>query len=106
MKQKFTQGEWFIDDSYTTMMQINSKDNLSGSEFGVCEVDCSNSRDGFNEFKTNPTEEEEANAHLIAAAPKMYRMLEALLADDNIDDPSIDLKVKQLIAEARGELIP
>ena len=45
-----------------------------------------------------------ANAHLFAVAPEMYKMLEFLTNNDSINDSSIDLEVKNLLAKARGEL--
>jgi thiamine monophosphate synthase len=60
----------------------------------------------------NAKEEIEANAHLIAAAPKMYRMLqdqsEIMKTLDEWTHPNIELDavkadIDLLLAEARGE---
>jgi hypothetical protein len=45
-----------------------------------------------------------ANAHLIAAAPDMYAMLEMLVNGDSINDHSIEKEVISLLTKARGEL--
>jgi hypothetical protein len=49
-------------------------------------------------------DEEKANAHLIAAAPEMYNVLQDIV-DLRIDDEcTINIKaIKQLLAKARGE---
>ncbi len=44
----------------------------------------------------------EEDAHLIAAAPEMYRMLERILANQAIGSP-LALEINQLLADARGE---
>lgn len=43
------------------------------------------------------------NAHLIAAAPEMYELLEMLINGDNINDHSIVREAESLLAKARGE---
>lgn len=48
-------------------------------------------------------EESRANAHLIAAAPEMYVMLETLVKENHIDQPVVDDVVLELLAKARGE---
>ena len=45
----------------------------------------------------------EGDASLIAAAPKLYAMLEMLLSGDSINDHAIELEVSELLREARGE---
>lgn len=45
----------------------------------------------------------ESDAHLIAAAPEMYAMLDMLVDNDGINDCSIDREVESLLAKARGE---
>ena len=88
MKEKFKKGKWEVDSSCTAFY-------ISSNEVPVCEIDL---------IITEPTEEQMANAHLIAAAPEMY---ETLLKISNemgcfhgVDTESIDL----LLAKARGEL--
>ena len=46
---------------------------------------------------------DEYDASLIAAAPKLYAMLEMLLSGDSINDHAIELEVSELLREARGE---
>lgn len=114
-EEKFSKGDWFIDKSYATWLDICAND------VHVCEVD---SRSVAGEIV--PTGEQLANAHLIAAAPEMYRMVESLKSElyqmidelndqrlntvhsqtetppDLIDMESISLADK-LLAKARGE---
>ncbi len=79
MKAKFTEGEWFVNG-----YEIQSK--TYSIELAKVTV--------FNEGK--------ANAHLIAAAPDMYKMLELLVLGDSINDTTIDDEVRMLLAKARG----
>ena len=80
---KFTKGSWvkdkrgefLIDESGANVMVYNS--GLSGG---------------------NKTDESEANAHLIASAPDMYRFIESLQLS-----VSGDVERDILLAKARGE---
>ena len=67
---KFTKGNWYIDDSYVTFLSIQSEKG------NIAEVDCD-----FSRGRIDPTNEHTANAHLIAAAPELYAMLEAALSE-------------------------
>ena len=64
---KFTKGSWHINNTYSTMLYITADDH------GVCEVDCDTL---YATPEISPTTEQQANAHLIAAAPDMYKSLE------------------------------
>ena len=108
MNEQFTQGDWCIDSSYSTMLNV-TVNHSKNSSTGVCEVDCSWVWDEHNEYKSEPTYEELANASLIAAAPKMYRLLNAL-KDFNCpfdymtaDEMIAFTNIEKLLAEARGE---
>lgn len=46
---------------------------------------------------------EEADAHLIAAAPSMYEYLSHMVEHDMINDHYVEREVKSLLAKARGE---
>ena len=48
---------------------------------------------------------EEADAHLIAAAPEMYGMLSLLLSNStfNVEHPAFAEEIEKLLAKARGE---
>jgi len=101
MTEKFTQGEWVVDDNYSTMLNVTVKHDKH-NETGICEVDCSWVWDEHNEYQNDPTDEELANAHLIAAAPKMYRELLGWV--EILDRADFDVSgIRSLLAEARGE---
>ena len=91
---KFTKGEWFIENNFCTL-DVSSKVNGI-----VCSVECSYQ---LSEQLIDPTDEEQANAHLIAAAPDMYAMLDLLVKQDVINDVSLEREVIQLLSKARGE---
>lgn len=77
---KFTKGTWkiaHIDDKYHVLKFETG--------FGIC----------------NTVMNEDAdlqNAHLIAAAPEMYKFL-----DDLANGRGVDYPIEQLLAKARGE---
>ncbi len=66
---KFTKGPWKENKTFTTALVI-------GGDQDVCEVDCTTGLTDTYETYRYPTEEEQANADLIASAPDMYRLLE------------------------------
>ena len=86
MTEKFTKGDW-VAEKFKVLTEIGD---------GVAEC-------GFSD---DPKDVEEiANAHLIAAAPKMYEMLQSICsiaaAQDNL---LIDAnEILALLAQARGE---
>ena len=64
----FTKGKWAVDTSYSTMLLVSVEANI------ICQIDC----DTYN-FETSavePSDEEIANAHLIASAPDMYNHIQ------------------------------
>jgi len=92
MKEKFTQGEWSTCRNNVHICQIATIHHCLNNDW--VEVWAMKASGGEIE--------QEANAHLIAAAPEMYRMLETLLNrypnSQHIQDPII-----KLLAKARGE---
>jgi len=99
---KFTKGEWnfnqeievddslvIVDDNHKVIAYLESECVFDGSGY-------------FN----NMTDEQEANAHLIAAAPEMYEALE-LLSSMSSEDAKLYLEnssdLVDLLAKARGE---
>ena len=103
MDTKFTKGEWYIED-YSSMLDVGTKHNGS-----VCTVEC-----GYqtSEMLIDPNDEEMANAHLIAAAPDMYKMLDEVNKAIIHCDNEIGLAdvitcmchdIDQLLKKARGE---
>lgn len=92
METKFTNGEWCHDyeGAYHSVWskEFNHPVAIVHNETDVVDFDESN-----------------ANAHLIAAAPEMYEMLEyvmkcAAMQDNTLIDAS---KIRGLLAKARGE---
>jgi len=93
---KFTKGEWFaiVDDE-------------------CCFIDnCEKGLIADLEESDAPCDEAEANAHLIAAAPDMYAMLEGLselmpFLDEQthpqIECDALKYDIDKLLAKARGE---
>ncbi|AUS01382.1 hypothetical protein NVP1284A_55 [Vibrio phage 1.284.A._10N.286.55.A5] len=87
---KFTKGEWVVD-----------YDNNSSCEWyytGPAKVEYS--------YRASAIEYSEAlaNAHLIAAAPEMYELLDSLYVHlDFIGDERYKNNIKNLLAKARGE---
>lgn len=92
--EKFTKGEWVKD--------------FNGTKGHIKAV--KKERDHFSKLKT-PTiarydvitpsisdDEKEANAHLIACAPEMYKFL-----DDLANGRGTDYPIEKLLAKARGE---
>jgi hypothetical protein len=106
MKTKFTEGEWFI-ERYHTMLEISVKGGGC-----ICTVDTDHV---MNECMIDPTPEQEANAHLIAAAPDMYKMIETLIGNYQVAASVADhegyetcymqdeILAKLLLTKARGE---
>jgi len=91
---KFTKGEWTVNDE-GGLIEINSMSGTVGTVWG------------FDPDHTgcNISEESHCNAHLIAAAPDMYAMLEKLsgqLTDINAHRAADE--VEMLLAKARGEV--
>jgi len=92
METKFTEGPWtFCQYNHGEIVAIDKEDD----EYS--ELICDTLITGDEEW--------EANAHLIAAAPDMYAMLEdmyetlCLIGDDGEETEEI----KSLLAKARGE---
>ena len=101
MNTKFTKGEWIVYDKNDDWGNIRGEELVIGMS-------------SYNEDYTNhycshkitiesDEDESRANAHLIAAAPDMYEMLEMLVNGDSINDHSIEREVVTLLAKARGE---
>lgn len=82
--EKFTQGEWYVSDedcdSVTTSIVTES----------VCYINKQHS--GFK-----------ANAHIIAAAPDMYRALVNITSQSDVNEVDWN-KVHEALAKARGEV--
>lgn len=86
---KFTKGEW----------------RRSISANGCNHVKCDGRRNGGYIIASTCGSDEAANAHLIAAAPEMYDLLERLTDHNNCKKDIIHLlgEADNLLAKARGE---
>lgn len=84
---RFTKGPWGLDFDYSSVIHVISENDLEGSPF-VCDT------------------QHEPDAHLIAAAPEMYAMLDKILAEYKaimIGESSSVSDIEQILAKARGE---
>lgn len=89
---KFTKGEWKVSTLYNTLLQVSAND------VDICETDCNGDFDDKTGI-LKPTEEERANAHLIAAAPDMYNFIASL----QLSVVEEVCEAEELLAKARGE---
>jgi hypothetical protein len=90
---KFTKGEWRV--RLGTVGIVDTSDTQSfGMMLEICHLD-------QYDFSENWV----YNAHLIAAAPKMYDLLKRLTNNDNCKKDIIHLlgEADNLLAQARGE---
>lgn len=88
MKEKFTKGDWVAFYPHELLNDgVVQVETESGHQI------CMN-----NAHKLNLVEQT-ANMHLIAVAPKMYKVL-----DDLANGRGTDYPIGKLLAEARGEL--
>ena len=107
MKTKFTKGDWFV-ERYHTMLDISVKDGGC-----ICTVDTDTV---MNKCTIIPTPEQEANAHLIASAPGMYKSLKRqrigllnlidlnLVAESHYESVRHEVSlIDNELAKARGE---
>jgi hypothetical protein len=105
-EHKFTKGEWsaFKDGKWSDCGNW-SVDNYSASTHANVAVNvgditiCLVVSEGWDDTEL------EANAHLIAAAPEMYALLEKLVNPDNCRKDIIHIigNAESLLARARGE---
>ncbi|WP_276755644.1 hypothetical protein [Pseudoalteromonas marina] len=96
---KFTKGEWCVIDKEPERFNpcpVNNSVKMPSSKktkYGACMYAVVG---GFD--TETQRSEAEANAHLIASAPKMYKFL-----DDIANGRGVDYPIEQLLKEARGE---
>lgn len=96
IEAKFTDGNWKVDKSYETMLMVSTENGLP-----ISQVECEKGEDEFGPV-IRPSIESLANAHLIAAAPKMYGALETILELGKLSPHQEDI-VSKILAKARGE---
>lgn len=95
-KEKFTPGPWVITSGANPKEKNIVAIGSGGPENGhprVAKTICEDFGDGCNP--------DIANAHLIAAAPEMYEMLQALAY--HAPNRTFEKQVQDLLAKARGE---
>lgn len=108
MKTKFTKGEWVADIRvgccavYTKESRDECEQGLHNDDRNIFYADYPNVT---VKGDTNQSVEAISNAHLIAAAPEMYNLLERLTSHDNCKKDIIHLlgEADNLLAKARGE---
>lgn len=117
-KEEFTKGNWrsMSEDGCFLTSDVWRADNYQSDGYGHCEVQDSSGRTlalVVEDDHEGPSDQEQiANTHLIAAAPKMYLALKHLHDTMINSTPNIDLYdgvvlsadlIGKLLAEARGE---
>ena len=86
-EEKFTKGEWVVEDSRAIVCD----------GFKVAYA-CSGSNIPF-------ISKVSANAHLIAAAPEMYELLQSIAVTEMMNgDDAFSEQINELLSKARGEL--
>lgn len=94
---KFTKGQWVTDiDQHD---EPNQDIVISSNHMNICKVH-------IDDCCTMHNKELKANAHLIAAAPQMYELLEVIMnilnGEDALSEVSSD-DIAKLLTKARGE---
>lgn len=87
MEVKFTKGDWFVDADMTIMTNDSTADDDM-----ICDM-----------MPVEINEAVIANAHLIAAAPEMYKWLQVVIDSGEIDSLATHNTIVGLLAKARGE---
>lgn len=72
---KHTPGPWELEENTWLPMEIKTENYRV-----ICEVSCDEVWGEFGETVRDPTEEQLANANLIAASPKLLRALKGVLS--------------------------
>ncbi len=98
---KFTKGPWGVFDNGAGSIEIVFKDgnSLRGREY--LRINPVSSKDDCECIHSGETAE--ANAHLIAASPKMYEMLSKLVNESRLVYGDDYDEVEKLLKQVRGE---
>ena len=102
--EKFTKGKWVIDAKNKFIDGAAITSECRNGMVEICKVESAYFDGNLdNDFEV----EQKANAHLIAAAPEMYAMLEDYVSFSERGDAEgfnqMLYVVKDLLAKARGE---
>lgn len=105
---KFTKGDWVIYPLEDDKEYIRIRGSVVGGRFKIADVrDLHLHHDEKQAWCKCEREESMANAHLIAAAPEMYEILEMLTSMPTYDAKCFlesEDSIVKLLAKARGEI--
>ena len=99
---KFTKGDWSILPTEDDREYIRIRGTALGGRYKIANVSDLKHHHSSAEWCKLERVESTANAHLIAAAPDMYEMLESLREDYGLLT-TVGKDIDKLLAKARGE---
>lgn len=103
---RFTKGVWEVKAIEDDKEYIRIRGTSLGRSFKICNVsDLKNHHNTVAAWCKWEREESMANANLIAAAPKMYKMLEEIAISMECEHGVNTDEIFRLLATARGEII-
>ena len=94
---KFTKGEWIIGKTEDDYKALSIDIECSGGLMELASIS------GIDDCRYE-CEESKANAHLIAAAPEMYSMLNSIAISMECEHGVDTDAIFELLAKARGDL--
>lgn len=111
---KFSKGEWGVFEYGSGEVTVFHGKHMNHIDVKSCEIDLNYEEKGFAHWSDSselnreiPIEEQQANAHLIAAAPEMYEMLDAVALDlieaGGKGNLTTAREIENILAKARGE---
>lgn len=95
----YTKGPWAVFDIHSSKACFDIAPEQKVSDFGAC-------KSVFDEtcIVFNSRDNAKDNAHLIAAAPELYEMLEFILSSSECDVFEMHTEIEGLLSKARGEI--
>jgi hypothetical protein len=100
---KFTKGDWQLLPLEDDKEYIRIRGTVLGCKYKIADVDdMKHHHSQDKQWCKLEREEAIANAHLIAAAPELYAMLDRYATTLDFDGYKTD-DIKELLAKARGE---
>tara|TARA_Y100000310_G_C20704371_1_gene833786 strand:- start:14922 stop:15251 length:330 start_codon:yes stop_codon:yes gene_type:complete len=109
METKFTKGPWKTFKNYSGMFEVCCQGEYDLSADDICMYSPTVCMIGNVTYALGENKNPEKNAHLIAAAPEMYGMLENIncfLNEDGLQTNGLAkeiAKIPALLERARGE---